>query len=305
MTEDISIIVVTQTTNFISLIGNLFVIIHFIRYHSVHLFAAKLLFCVSFSNLFVNIGTLFSINQILTPSALCTLQAVFIQFGDIAGLQWITVISYVLYKLTYEINFDFIHLVIQYFKYIHLVIWSVSLVLTIFPLFFVNMYGPSGGICWINDASTAHIFMRIFIYYLWWILSSVFTIYAAIKVTKYVFDSQLLKASLELETKNNAKIILKTIWYYPLIIIGFTLMYIVWRLLEVSTNNKVPSVLIGFAIGIGNLFGFVNFIVYVTNKKVSENIKANCYCYEEQKIVTNNCQQIASNEEIESIVTTD
>eukprot|EP01084_Bolivina_argentea_P057891 105718_1 len=302
MGQDTLIITITQTTNFISFVGNLFVIIHFRTHKPVQLFATTLLFWVSLSNLFVNVGTILSINQILTQSALCTFQAVLIQFGDISGLQWITLISYVLYKITYEIRSDFNHL---NFKYIHCIIWSVSFVLTIFPLFFVNMYSPSGGICWIDDTTTAHIAMRLFIYYFWWILSSAFTVYAAIKVTKYViFHAQLLQSAVESDSTNNAKIILKTIWYYPIIIIGFTLMYIVWRILEVSTNNEVPSVLIGIAIGIGNLFGFVNFLVYITNNTVSQNIKANCNCYEEEETLPNN-QQITVDEEFEAIVTTD
>ena len=106
-------------------------------------------------------------------------------------------------------------------------------------------------------------------------------------MSKYVYYNKLLSSSDELHINNEIKLILKTIWYYPIIIIGFTLMYIIWRIFDLSAEHP-PTIIIIFAIGIGNLFGLANFIVFVSNKTISKKLKSQCCCFHSYQKISEN-----------------
>merc|ERR1719323_362450 len=75
----------------------------------------------------------------------CRFQAFLIQFGSLASILWVTVISYCIKEVVINRN----NYVEEDMRLYHAFVWITSLVLSSLP-FTTDSYGPASGWCWIR-----------------------------------------------------------------------------------------------------------------------------------------------------------
>jgi len=154
-----------------SLAGSLFIMSAFISIPKLHNFAFRLVFFMALCDFFHAFGSVFGgIFADGDHPAACRFQAFMIQFGSLASILWVTVISYCIKEVVINRN----AYVEENMQSYHLFVWITSVILSSLP-FTTGSYGPASGWCWIEKEDVG-VMWRFVVFYipLWfaglWIL---------------------------------------------------------------------------------------------------------------------------------------
>ena len=130
----------------LSLVGATFIMINYFLIKSLrNQLSYKLIFWVAVSDAIYAISNLFSITDVENKHSLCILSGMINQFGSIASLFWVVAISWTINRLMHSDKVLTKGQLKIILRYMHLIIWSSSIIITIIPLF-TDTYGPSGGL---------------------------------------------------------------------------------------------------------------------------------------------------------------
>ena len=133
-------------TSAISLVGSIFIIVNYIAIKSLrNQLSYKLILWVAVSDAILAVSNLFAIGDIGRNNVLCIIQGMIGQFSSIASLFWVVAISWTIDHLMHSPKILTKGELRRTLKIMHSIIWSLSLITTVIPLF-TSTYGPSGGL---------------------------------------------------------------------------------------------------------------------------------------------------------------
>jgi len=205
---------------------------------------------VSISDAIRTFGNLFG--SPATDSSLCGFQAFLKIFGGVASFAWITVITFVMYKLLLE-NDKWDRITVQKHKRVfHGICWGFAAINALIPTA-MGWYENTSGWCFISGSKSG-VLSRLFNYYVWVVIAWFVIVVLYIRIWKFVKDNQIEFDSMP--TVNR-------LMYYPLIF--FVCWF--WSLLRRSWNvfsptGQAPVALIGLQIFFSNIYGLCNAILY-------------------------------------------
>ena len=140
------IVTVALIGSSLSLIGATFIMINYFLIKSLrNQLSYKLIFWVALSDAIYAISNLFSITDVQNHPGSCVFSGMLRQFGNVASFLWVIAISWTINRLMYStkpLTKGELKIIL---RYMHGIIWSLSLLLTFIPLF-TDTYGPSGGV---------------------------------------------------------------------------------------------------------------------------------------------------------------
>ncbi|KNC47773.1 uncharacterized protein AMSG_04000 [Thecamonas trahens ATCC 50062] len=109
-----------------------------------------LLFWLAVSDAFTGAATLAGgIFPPNTSGTWCTIQAFTLQTSNLAAVGWTLAVVHNLYVVVCRMDLDYA----RFFKYYHMLIWLLVLILGFLPL---RIYGPAGVWCWIGSRHVAY-----------------------------------------------------------------------------------------------------------------------------------------------------
>lgn len=167
--EEVQIIViVNETVSILSLIGTVYVVVHWFMLKSLRRqLSYRLILWVAISD------GIYSLSQFLgapEDPIWCKTQGIIMNFGAISSIFWVDAVSYTIHCLIQskatelptesEIN--------QFVLCLHLIIWTASALISCFPLL-TDTYGPAGGWCWFKSETVADSCWIIAFYSIVWI----------------------------------------------------------------------------------------------------------------------------------------
>ena len=130
----------------LSLIGAVFIMVNYFLIKSLrNQLSYKLIFWVALSDAIYAISNLFSISEVQNHPGSCVFSAMLRQFGNVASFLWVIAISWTINRMMYSakrLTKGELKIIL---RYMHGIIWSLSLIATFIPLF-TDTYGPSGGL---------------------------------------------------------------------------------------------------------------------------------------------------------------
>jgi len=148
-----TLVALNVTASTFSFLGACFIIANFFAFEDFRKsLAFKLILFVAVGDVINSLG-----NFLGSPkdgSFLCYLQAFLTQFGDIVSFAWVTAIAAVIYNVINREDPPTQDQIQKWPKRIHLIIWPITLTLSILP-FFSGSYGNDNGLCWIKVDPTA------------------------------------------------------------------------------------------------------------------------------------------------------
>ena len=148
--------VINQVFSAFSVCGSAIIITSYVLFPSLRKFSYKLVLFLSLSDLF-NQGSSFFGNP-TDDKALCTIQALSIQFWSVASFLWTGAIAYVLRSTVIDKRTD----IEASYRKMHYIIWSLAGSSAIIPSW---KYEPTGAWCWIEGANLEGKIMRFVFYY--------------------------------------------------------------------------------------------------------------------------------------------
>ena len=187
-----------------------------------------------------------------SDSGLCGFQTFLKIFGGTASFAWITIITYVMYKLLLQSDKWDKFKLDRYKLYFHLICWLFAFLNAIIPSA-GGFYANTSAWCFIEQ-SEAGIILRLFCYYLWVVLVWFIIIYCYLRIWKYIKQNNIELSSIPTVSK---------LLYYPLIFFFcwfWSLLRRAWNVF--SINGEAPLGIIGLQIFFGNLYGFANAMLY-------------------------------------------
>lgn len=209
----------------------------------------------------IDIGSVLPYFLINPSDNLCTIQAFFFSFFQLASVLWTVIIAQVLYETIVLRKSSFEEDMPRF----HAMVWIPSLVMAAVPLL-TDSYGDSTGWCWIiennSDIMSTGLWLRMICFYipLWCSVAFYFIAYFKIK--------SAVSSMLEANNDNDSKITLiglqnRLKWYPRVLAMCFT-MPTVNRLYQCITGDIGPLWLIIMAGCSSSLQGAFNVAVYGT-----------------------------------------
>eukprot|EP01083_Nonionella_stella_P093131 260851_1 len=131
-----------------SFLGAIFIIANFFGFEEFkNNYAFKYILFVAIGDVINSVG-----NFMGSPSdgsAACFIQAFLTQFGDIFSFAWVTAIAWVIFTVIRREVPPTEGEPMKWYRKVHIVIWTVTLILSILPATTGN-YGNDNGLCWIK-----------------------------------------------------------------------------------------------------------------------------------------------------------
>eukprot|EP01084_Bolivina_argentea_P275519 469902_1 len=271
--------ITVQVINTISFLSCCTVIFIYFKFKSIQSIATKLLFWISVAGLIQSLVLFLSIAGTLEQGAVCTIQAFFSQIASIASLLYSTLITIIIYKVLLNANnssFVLFGNIDNWWLKAQIAVCVVSILSGFIPLVIPNAYGPTGGVCWIIQKDSIHQWLRFTMYYIPWILCVFVMIILSYKVTKYVYAENVSEAD------NSIDRVLKTIWYYPLLILCLFLFFAIRRTYELITGEPAVFILALLSLIFGHLRQLLNLIIFCFTPNVKKSLR-NVFCKENVK----------------------
>eukprot|EP01084_Bolivina_argentea_P262174 443299_1 len=157
-----TIVMIMMVSSTLSFIGALFVIINYFLIKSLRdQLSYKLILWIGVSDLMYAAGNLLGAP---TDNFVCILQGMVTQFGNVASILWVVAVSWTIDYLTSVKTLPTKGKLRKILRYMHIIIWSLSALATIIPLF-TNTYGPAGGWCWFKDDQLIDTVWRYVLFY--------------------------------------------------------------------------------------------------------------------------------------------
>lgn len=255
----------------LTIIGCLTVIASYLRYAKLRTMSYRLV-------MFLSVADIGASAPYLLPSSdhnTCIAQAYLLTAFQLSTVLWTTAIANVLFETITKGNTDFQKRFIAY----NIVCWGVPIIMASLP-FSTNSYGYSHGWCWIKEfddnAARAHydigVWWRMLTFYLplWLcIFYNSFVMYRTrIVISRIMNGIEKGTSSLRKEEYMNFARLNRRLGMYPLILVFCWSFSIVNRLYQYSTGGYSPEWLVIAASSTGALQGFLNALIYGSNKIV-------------------------------------
>eukprot|EP01084_Bolivina_argentea_P240977 404663_1 len=174
-------------------------------------------------------------------NVVCITQAVLNQFGSVASVLWVLVISYVLHNAVN--NSSFLVSSRQILRYMY-VVWFSAFVFTVLP-FTTNSYGRAGGQhCWIKGEAeellqeVMNIFWRYSLFYVQLWVTIMYSLYTYYKM--YTYYKRANSQITTLTSNNNTRNIFQQIGFFPFILILCFTAPTIRRVWETLIPMEVP-----------------------------------------------------------------
>lgn len=274
-----------------SIIGSCFIIICYFKFSELRSFAFYLVLMMAISDFFFSIGNFLGDTGgnpdtwIGADNTLCHIQALFIQYWNLASIFWAASIAFTLHKAILYNDPRFNGTNIKTYKiHYNIICFGVPLLLTILPAI-TNSYGDTGGWCWISRKNTIDIVWRYLTFYieLWVIVG--YNCYIYYKIYNIVQDC--IKETEDSETKQKTRKMINRIKYYPLVLIICYICASLNLIVETVIGGKFIMGLQGSHIFMVGLTGVFNAIVYGLTPDVKKNIKKSlCNNTTNEKMIT-------------------
>ena len=265
-TDKLAIEVVSIASAAIGLLGALLMIGTIIAMKSYRVFAFRLLMYLAISDagasLVIMTGT-YTENE-----SFCQFQGVSRSFFSLAGVLWVDVIAYVLYRSVVQ------HTVRQKrLELCYLVgVFGYSLLMALLPLSTDSYAESATGFCWLSERTyrtTALVWQLVQFYIPLWLslIVASWCYYRVYMQSRYVYNSVGQLGDAETQHKLNK---LNRLMYYPLVLPACFLFGTINRI-YLFANYDNPSVALAcLHNGSSNLIGLVNCIVYSQNSQVKQ-----------------------------------
>eukprot|EP01084_Bolivina_argentea_P036752 67964_1 len=193
--SQIDIIVgVNLATSILSLFSSIFIIINYFIISSLrHQLSYKLILWVAVSDLIFAIANCMGAP---TNEIICILQGIILQFGSVASVFWVVAISWTINYLMNSNKLPTRGKLKRTLLTMHIIIWTVSSITTIIPLF-THTYGPAGGWCWFKDDKLIDIIWRYLLFYCIVWISIIYMICIYIKTWIKIKDIDMEEDSMD------------------------------------------------------------------------------------------------------------
>eukprot|EP01083_Nonionella_stella_P299053 1014795_1 len=184
-----TIVTLTVTVSSMSLIASLFIIINYWAIRPLRQqLAYKLTLWIGVSDLIHVIS--FCMGAPLNHGV-CILQGITMQFGSVSSIGWVLAVSWTIHHLMTAKRITRGGLKRKLY-FMHIIIWSVTILFTVLPLF-TDTYGASGGWCWFANDKAIDTVWRYLLFYVPLWLGIVYMIYIYVvtwKMIKIVSDPE-------------------------------------------------------------------------------------------------------------------
>eukprot|EP00485_Elphidium_margaritaceum_P001577 CAMPEP_0202688104 /NCGR_PEP_ID=MMETSP1385-20130828/3638_1 /ASSEMBLY_ACC=CAM_ASM_000861 /TAXON_ID=933848 /ORGANISM="Elphidium margaritaceum" /LENGTH=374 /DNA_ID=CAMNT_0049342991 /DNA_START=93 /DNA_END=1217 /DNA_ORIENTATION=+ len=142
-----TLVILNVVASTFSFLGATFIIANFVAFKEFHdNIAFRLVLFVAIGDVINSVG-----NFLGSPdpdSFVCYLQAFLTQFGDFVSFAWVTAVAFVIHRVFKSEQTPTKQDVMRWYKNIHLVIWPITIIISVLP-FFTSSYGYDNGLCWI------------------------------------------------------------------------------------------------------------------------------------------------------------
>lgn len=253
-----------------SLLGSLFVILVYISFMEIRVFAFRLVVYLSICNFFYCAAVL--IGPIQESQSLCIVQALLISYFGLASIVWNFIIAYVQYsallKNTYLENYEYRLLALGHG---YPILW------TLLPLTTKSYGQTSLGLCWISlnyNTSAGNAWQMVQFYIPLWI-SCICILYYFRRVR--IASKGLMRQFSMTDSENIRKAkLISRLKYYPLLLILNWLPASINRFAIFGAENDPYFGLHIVHVLFGSLNGLCNAIVFGMNYNVKRAVKGSC-----------------------------
>ena len=260
----------------LSLIGSASVILLIFRLGKQHCLPQRLILSLSVAAILLSISGILSDSAVKHLSVQCRVQGVLLQFGVWSVLLWVSCISFNVFWNVINKERTSRRLELAY----HAVAWGFSLIMACmpFPLGGDDVYGPTGGWCWITSQNKLLRFTMFYIP-LYSLLLVIIAVYLAImlrysRVRRWEGSYNPEDERLREQDRQSAR----TLLVYPLVYVllsAFPLINRIQQAIE-GEGSAVYALVVLHALS-APMMGFANTIVYAwdreTLRRMSEAFK--------------------------------
>lgn len=202
----------------LSFLGSSFIMFCYFNFKDLRTFAFQLVFFVSCSDFILSIGNFLGDaggqdSHLGSSDGLCTLQSIFISYGQLSSVLWSGAIAFTLHQAFLNRREDFSGQRISKYTYWYVgVCFGLPLIVTFLP-FATDSYGDTGGWCWIVQFNEAGTLWRLLQFYipLWFVVA--YNTYVYVSVYQRLRDMDAARPNPQ------AAAMMSKIKYYPLVLV--------------------------------------------------------------------------------------